>query len=233
MPGWTFPATFSPGSMASTSSVPLVRSPASSSWISWLKLAVFSLALIPFLRLFWLGYQDDLSANPIEFVTRSTGIWTLAFLCITLAVTPVRRLTGQGWLLRLRRMLGLFAFFYACLHLTTYVWFDQWFDLSEIIKDVFKRPFITAGFTAFVLMVPLALTSNQWAMRSLKRRWQQLHRLIYLIAPIGLLHFWWHKGGKNDFFEPSVYAGVVVLLLGLRWLWHRQAKRARLERATT
>jgi len=219
--------------MASTSSAPLARSSAFSSWISWLKLAVFGVALIPFLRLFWLGYQGDLTANPIEFITRSTGIWTLVFLCITLAVTPLRRLTGQGWLLRLRRMLGLFAFFYACLHLTTYVWFDQWFDLSEIIKDVFKRPFITAGFTAFVLMVPLALTSNQWAMRTLKRRWQQLHRLIYLIAPIGLLHFWWHKGGKNDFFEPIIYAGVVVLLLGLRLLWHRQAKKAQQARAAT
>lgn len=219
--------------MSSPSRAPRVWSSAFASRIAWLKVFVFCAALIPFLRLFWLGYQDDLSANPIEFVTRSTGIWTLAFLCITLAVTPLRRLTGLGWLVRLRRMLGLFAFFYACLHLTTYVWFDQWFDLSEMLKDVFKRPFITAGFAAFVLMVPLALTSNQWAMRALKRRWQQLHRLIYLIAPIALLHFWWHKGGKNDFFEPSIYAGVVLLLLGLRWWWHRQAKKARQANATT
>lgn len=211
--------TFTPGA-------PLVRSSWLPAWMTWLKVAVFAAALIPFLRLFWLGYHDNLSANPIEFVTRSTGLWTLVFLCITLAVTPARRLTGQIWLMRLRRMLGLFAFFYASLHFTTYIWFDQWFDLSEIVKDVFKRPFITAGFVAFVLMVPLALTSNQWAMRRLKRRWQQLHRLIYLIAPIGLLHFWWHKGGKNDFFEPIVYGVVIGLLLGLRLWWHQRAKAA-------
>jgi len=216
--------------MALTSNASLAQSSSLTARIAWLKVAVFIAALIPFLRLFWLGYQDNLTANPIEFVTRSTGIWTLVFLCITLAVTPVRRLTGQVWLIRLRRMLGLFAFFYACLHFTTYIWFDQWFDATAIIKDVFKRPFITAGFVAFVFMVPLALTSNQWSIRALKRRWQQLHRLIYVIAPIGLLHFWWHKGGKNDFFEPIVYGVIIVLLLGIRIWWYWQAKQARQSR---
>ncbi len=189
-------------------------------------LGVFLLCLVPLARLFWLGYCDALSANPIEFVTRSTGTWTLVFLCITLAVTPVRRLTGLGWLLRLRRMLGLYAFFYACLHLTTYVWFDQWFDLNEIIRDVIKRPFVTAGFAAFVLMLPLAVTSNAFSMRRLGRRWQSVHRLIYLVAPVALLHFWWHKAGKNDFFEPLIYLVIVAALLGIRLAWRRTANRA-------
>ncbi|MGH1361577.1 MAG: sulfite oxidase heme-binding subunit YedZ [Burkholderiaceae bacterium] len=187
--------------------------------------AVFVASLVPFARLFWLGYQDNLTANPIEFVTRSTGTWTLVFLCLTLAITPVRKLTGLGWLLRLRRMLGLYAFFYGCVHLATYVWFDQWFDLTEIIKDIFKRPFITAGFVGYLLMVPLALTSNGFAMRRLGRRWQLLHRLVYLIAPVGLLHFWWHKSGKNDFFEPVIYTVVVAILLGLRYFWRRRVAR--------
>ncbi|MFK7963530.1 MAG: protein-methionine-sulfoxide reductase heme-binding subunit MsrQ [Burkholderiaceae bacterium] len=217
--------------MALTSDLPMARSNSLPARIAWFKIGVFLVALIPFLRLFWLGYQDELTANPIEFVTRSTGIWTLVFLCITLAVTPVRRLTGQVWLIRFRRMLGLFAFFYASVHFTTYVWFDQWFDVAEIFKDVFKRPFITAGFAAFVLMVPLAVTSNQWSMRWLKRRWQLLHQLIYLIAPIGLVHFWWHKSGKNDYFEPIIYAGVIALLLGLRLVWRQQARRAQKARA--
>lgn len=188
---------------------------------------VFLGGLAPLTRLIWLGYFDGLSANPIEFITRSTGTWTLVFLCITLTVTPLRRLAGLAWPLRLRRMLGLFAFFYGFLHLTTYIWFDQWFDLIEVVKDVFKRPFITAGFTAFVLMVPLALTSNGWSMRKLGRRWQLLHRLIYLIAPIGLLHYFWHKSGKNDFFEPIVYALIIGLLLGLRLYWRHQTRSRR------
>ena len=140
------------------------------------------LSLVPFLRLFVLGFQDRLGANPIEFITHSTGFWTLTFLCITLTVTPLRRLTGWQQLVRLRRMLGLFAFFYASAHLVTYVWFDQWFSLEEIVKDVWKRPFITVGFTAFLLLVPLAVTSTNFMMRRLGRRWSQLHRLVYLIV---------------------------------------------------
>ncbi len=187
---------------------------------------VFGLCLLPLARLFWLGYHDGLSANPIEFVIRSTGIWTLVFLCITLAVTPLRRLAGLSWLLRLRRMLGLFAFFYASVHLTTYVWFDQWFDVAEMLRDVIKRPFITAGFVCFLLMVPLALTSNAWSMRRLGRRWQKLHRLIYPLVLIGLLHFWWVRSGKLDFFEPTIYGLIIAALLGLRLVWRLQAQRA-------
>lgn len=142
-------------------------------------------------------------------------------LCATLAVTPLRRLTGFAALARLRRMLGLFTFFYACLHLTTYVWFDQWFDPLAILLDVVKRPFITVGMTAFVLLLPLAATSTDAMMRRLGRRWVELHRLVYLIAPLAILHFWWHKAGKNDFFEPAIYGAVVALLLAAR-LWRRQ-----------
>lgn len=137
-------------------------------------------------------------------------------LCMTLAITPLRRITGFNRLASLRRMLGLFAFFYACLHLTTWVWLDQWFDVRAMVADVVKRPFIAAGFTAFVLMVPLALTSNQAMMRRLGRRWSALHRLVYVVAIAAILHFWWHKAGKNDFEEPIVYAAIVAALLGYR-----------------
>ncbi|MBN9427770.1 MAG: protein-methionine-sulfoxide reductase heme-binding subunit MsrQ [Burkholderiales bacterium] len=183
--------------------------------------AAFIAALLPLARLVWLGFTDGLSANPIEFVTRSTGTWTLVMLCLTLAVTPLRRLLGWSWLLRLRRMLGLYAFFYGCLHFTTYIWLDQWFDVPAMAADIVKRPFITAGFTAFVLMLPLALTSTKAAMRRLGRRWQRLHRLVYAVACLGVLHYWWHKAGKNDLAEPLIYAAVVAVLLGLRWWWRR------------
>lgn len=176
-------------------------------------------ALLPLARLFVLGWLDDLTANPVEFVQRSTGTWALVMLCLTLSITPVRRLTGWNALIRLRRMLGLFTFFYACLHLTTYVWLDQWFDWLAIVEDIAERPFITVGFTAFVLMVPLALTSTNAMMRRLGHRWQELHRLVYAIAVLAVLHFWWHKAGKNDFAEPLVYALIVGGLLALRVTW--------------
>lgn len=181
---------------------------------------MFVVCLLPLARLFALGWFDGLGANPVEFVTRSTGTWTLVMLCATLAVTPLRRLTGLAVLARLRRMLGLFTFFYACLHLTTYVWFDQWFDPLAILLDVVKRPFITVGMTAFLLLLPLAATSTDAMMRRLGRRWAELHRLVYLIAPLAILHFWWHKAGKNDFAEPAIYGAVVALLLAAR-LWRR------------
>lgn len=165
------------------------------------------------------GFDGGFGANPVEFLTRSSGFWTLTFLCLTLAVTPLRRLTGHSWLLKLRRMLGLFTFFYACLHFTTYVWFDQWFDPSSIARDIVKRPFITVGFTAFVLLIPLALTSTRGAIRRLGRRWQLLHRLVYLIAVLALLHFWWHKAGKNDFAVPTVFALIVAVEFALRLPW--------------
>ena len=183
------------------------------------------LALVPFARLVALAYGDALGANPIEAITRSTGWWTLALLCITLSVTPARQLSGWTTLVRLRRMLGLFTFFYACLHLTTWVWFDQWFDIADMMRDVLKRPFIAVGLSAFALLVPLAATSNRAMMRRLGGRWKLLHRSIYLIAPLGVLHFWWHKAGKNDLLEPMVFAAIVGVLLLARLV------RVRLRRA--
>ena len=189
----------------------------------WAKWVVFGLSLLPLLRLIALGVQEKLTANPIEFITRATGDWTLYFLCLTLAVTPLRRFTGINELLRLRRMLGLFTFFYASLHFLTFIWFDHFFDLAEIMRDVFKRPFIAMGFSAFILLVPLALTSNDAMLRRLGRRWSLLHRLIYPIAILALLHFWWMRAGKHNFAEPLVMSAVVAILLALRLIWLRRA----------
>lgn len=187
-----------------------------------LQVGLFALALLPLARLIWLGLQDRLGANPIEFITRSSGDWTLYFLCITLAVTPLRRLSGLNWLVRLRRMLGLFAFFYACLHFTSFIWFDHFFDLQAIWKDILKRPFITVGFSAFVLLIPLAVTSNKAMLRRMGRHWQSLHRLIYVIAILGILHFWWMRAGKNNFAQPILMGSIVALLLGFRLAyWYR------------
>ena len=191
-----------------------------------IKAALFMLALLPLARLIWLGFQDRLGANPIEFITRSSGDWTLYFLCFTLAVTPLRRLTGWNWLLRLRRMLGLFAFFYVCLHFTTFIWFDHFFDLQEMGKDILKRPFITVGFSAFVLLIPLAVTSTNAMMRRLGRHWQTLHRLVYVVAVLGILHFWWMRAGKHNFAQPLLMGGIVVLLLGFRLVYWWRTKRA-------
>lgn len=179
-----------------------------------LRVAVFLVCLVPFARLIALGFADGLGANPVEAVTRSTGWWTLTLLCITLAITPLRRATGAHWLLRLRRMLGLFAFFYACLHFTTYIWLDVWFDLAAVAKDVVKRPFITVGFTAFVLLWPLALTSTNGMQRRLGRAWPRLHRLVYAIVVLGVVHFWWLV--KRDVTEPAIFAIVVAALLAAR-----------------
>ena len=188
----------------------------------WAKWMLFGLSLLPLLRLIALGFQDRLSANPIEFITRATGDWTLYFLCLTLAVTPLRRITGLNALIRFRRMLGLFTFFYASLHFLTFIWFDHFFDLAEMVRDILKRPFIAMGFSAFVLLVPLALTSNDLMLRKLGRRWSVLHRLIYLIAILGLLHFWWMRAGKNNFTEPLVIGVVIAVLLALRLIWLRR-----------
>lgn len=185
---------------------------------------LFLACLFPLARLIVLAFSDGLGANPIEFITRSTGTWTLVFLLITLSVTPARRLTGLAALLRLRRMLGLFAFFYACLHFTTYIWLDQFFDWAAIVKDVIKRPFITIGFAAFVLLVPLAVTSTNAMMRRLGRRWQTLHRAIYFIAAAGVVHYWWLV--KKDITQPALYGLVLTLLLGYRvvvW-WEGRAR---------
>ena len=178
------------------------------------KIALFFLSLIPLGRLIWFAFYGGLGANLIEFVTRSTGTWTLTFLLITLSVTPLRRLTGNNSLIRYRRMLGLFAFFYACLHFTTYIWWDQFFEWPAIVKDVIKRPFITVGFACFVLLIPLAITYTHAMQRRLKRRWQQLHRLVYLIAIGGVVHYWWLV--KKDITQPILYGFVLALLLGYR-----------------
>ncbi|SAK94049.1 putative sulfite oxidase subunit YedZ [Caballeronia calidae] len=200
-------------------------------WVVPAKVAVFVLMLYPLARLIVLGMtgvNGGLSANPIEFITRSTGRWTLVYLCITLAITPVRRMTGITALARFRRMIGLYAFFFAVLHFTTYIWFDKWFDVAEMLKDIGKRPFITVGFAAFVLLIPLAVTSPKAMVRKLGRRWQTLHRAIYLIAALAILHFWWMKAGKHDFEQPKIYGAIVIALLGWRviaWCRTRAARR--------
>ena len=184
---------------------------------------VFLACLIPLARLVWLAYTGGLGANPIEFITRSTGTWTLVLLLVTLSITPLRRLTGYNALIKMRRMLGLFAFFYVCLHFTTYIWLDQFFEWASIVKDIKKRPFITVGFASFVLLVPLALTSTNAMMRRLGRRWQQLHRLVYLIGIGGVVHYWWLV--KKDITQPALYALVLAILLGYRltkWLQARK-----------
>ena len=190
--------------------------------VSAVKAAVFMLALVPFARLIYLVLTGAL-VEPLQFITRSTGDWTLYFLCITLAITPLRRFSKWNWLLKLRRMVGLFAFFYALLHFTTFLWFDHFFDVAEMLKDVAKRPFILVGFIAFVLLVPLAVTSTNAMVRRLGgKRWQWLHRLIYIIAPLGVLHFWWMKAAKHDLNQPMLFVAVVTVLLALRIWWARQ-----------
>lgn len=194
--------------------------------LAWMKRGLFVLALLPLARVVLAGFEGRLGANPIEAITRASGDWTLYFLCLTLAVTPLRRLTGMNWLLKLRRMLGLFTFFYASLHFLCFIWFDHFFDLAEMAKDVIKRPFITVGFTAFVLLVPLALTSSDAMVRRLGRHWARLHRLVYVVAVLAILHFWWMRAGKNDFAEPLLFGAIVALLLGLRIVFRWRAARA-------
>ncbi|WP_184251743.1 protein-methionine-sulfoxide reductase heme-binding subunit MsrQ [Paraburkholderia atlantica] len=194
-------------------------------WVVPAKVAVFIAALYPLARLVLFGLTDRLGSNPIEFITRSTGLWTVVFLCITLAVTPLRRLTGVAALVRFRRMLGLYTFFYATLHFTTYLWFDKWFDVAEIVKDIGKRPFITVGFAAFVLLIALAVTSPRAMVRKLGRRWQTLHRAIYVIGALAILHFWWMKAGKHDLLLPKIYGAVMIALLGWRLVvWIRERR---------
>jgi sulfoxide reductase heme-binding subunit YedZ len=192
--------------------------------VARIKAAVFVACLIPLALLALRAWRDQLGANPIEYITRATGWWTLTFLMITLTVTPVRRLLSMPWLLRLRRMLGLFAFFYASLHFTTYIWLDQFFDLAAIVKDVVKRPFITVGFSAFVLLTPLAATSTNAMVKRLgARRWQWLHRLIYVIGILGVTHFLWLV--KKDIREPLVFIVILACLLGTRlwWRWRESS----------
>jgi sulfoxide reductase heme-binding subunit YedZ len=188
-----------------------------------LKFVVFILAALPFLRLVFAVYREDLGANPLEFITRNTGDWTLYFLCVTLSLTPLRKLLEWHWLIRLRRMLGLFGFFYASLHFLTFLWFDHFFDLGDMWRDLVKRPFITVGFIAFVLLLPLAITSNNAMIKRLGgKQWQLLHRLIYLIVPLGVLHYFWMKAGKNLLLQPLLFGVLVSVLLGMRLYWRFQ-----------
>lgn len=191
------------------------------------KPAVFVLCLIPFGVLLWRIAVDDLGANPIETINRYTGDWTLRFLLITLAVTPMRRIFGWTVPMRFRRMLGLFAFFYVCMHFLSYAWLDQFFRIEEIVKDIVKRPYITLGFTSFLLLIPLAVTSTDAMVRRLgARRWLGLHRLVYVAAVGGVAHFIWMV--KSNYREPLVYAALLAVLLGARLLWFARNTRARL-----
>ncbi len=195
-------------------------------WLAAGKSLVFLAALMPLGKLAWLASHQGLGANPIEKITHTTGYWTLSFLLLTLTATPLRALSGWLWPVRWRRMLGLFAFFYACLHFLTYLVLDQFFDWTAIVKDIAKRPYITVGFAAFVMLTPLAATSTNNMVRRLGgRRWKLLHRLVYLIGILGVVHFWWLV--KKDITEPAQFAGVLTLLLGFRVV---QAVRKRLVR---
>jgi sulfoxide reductase heme-binding subunit YedZ len=188
--------------------------------INFTRIVVFTNGLVPALLLTWDAYQQKLGANPIEFATRATGALTLVFLFITLAVTPLRKLTGANWLVKFRRMIGLYSFFYGCLHLLTYVWFDKFFSGREIVQDVTARPFITVGMVSFLLLVPLAVTStNNMIKRLGGKRWATLHKLTYVAAVGGVIHF--YMGVKADTTIPIIFAVVLAVLLGYRWVKSR------------
>lgn len=187
---------------------------------------LFAVALLPFAWLLYGAVTNNLGANPAEHLIRAMGDWTLRFLCITLAITPLRVMTGTPALARFRRMLGLFAYFYVVLHLLSYSWFDMGFDLADIAKDIAKRPFILVGFSGFLLLTPLAATSFNRAIKALgPKRWQALHKLIYVIACLGILHFFWMRAAKNNFAEVAVYAAIVATLLGWRLFQFWRKKR--------
>ena len=194
----------------------------SSSTVQRAKWALIALGMLPLMRLVVGFFTNQLGANPIELITRSTGTWTLVGLAVTLSITPLRKLLNWPWLIRLRRTAGLLAFFYVCLHFMTYVWFDRFFDVEDIIKDVIKRPFITVGFAAFLLLIPLAVTSNNAIIKKLGAKlWQRIHYLVYVIAILGVVHYWWLV--KKDLTQPIIYACVFALLLGLRVMWKLRA----------
>ena len=180
---------------------------------------IFMASLLPLAWLCWLAWQDRLGANPVETLSHRTGDWSLRFLLLTLAVTPLRRLSGWNGLQKFRRMLGLFAFFYVCLHFGVYLIFDQFFDWAGIVEDVAKRPYITVGFTGWLLLIPLAVTSTNGMIKRLGRNWQRLHRLVYLIGTLGVLHYLWLV--KADIAEPLLYGGILGVLLGYRLWWWR------------
>src|SRR5208283_2432112 len=187
------------------------------------KIAIFLAALVPLERLLWRAFHEGLGANPIEVITHSTGDWTLILVLTTLSITPLRRITHQYWLIGLRRMIGLFAFFYGTLHFLTYIWLDKFFDVHDMLHDVAKRRFITVGFSAFVLMIPLAITSTKgWIRRLGGKNWQMLHRAVYLAAVCGVIHYYWLV--KSDVRKPVFYGVLVGALLLWRladWLLKR------------
>lgn len=200
----------------------MVLQPGSKAFLGLSKALLWPLCLAPLLFMLLGVFQVSgygLGANPIEELLHRCGEWGLKFLLITLAITPLRRITGWSWLVRYRRLLGLFAFFYVMLHFVVYIWLDRQLDLGSIVEDIVKRPYITIGMVAIVMLIPLAVTSTRGMMRRLGRRWQKLHRLVYVIAILGVWHFWWQV--KADFLEPSIYAGILALLLGVR-LWYRK-----------
>jgi methionine sulfoxide reductase heme-binding subunit len=183
---------------------------------------VWLLALIPITRLIWLGFNDNLGANPVEFIEHSTGTWALVFLLASLSMTPIRLLTNQVWQIQLRRLLGLWMFFYATLHFIAYIWLDFGFLMDDIYKDVIKHPRILVGFIAFALTIPLAATSNQYMMKKLKSKWKKLHQSVYIIAILAVLHYLWLV--KKDITEPFYYAVVLVILLGTRIYFYYKKK---------
>jgi methionine sulfoxide reductase heme-binding subunit len=194
------------------------------------KAVLFVVCLLPFAWLLYGIFTNNLGANPAEYLVRSTGDWTLRFLCVVLLVTPLRVISSTPQLARFRRMLGLFVYFYVALHLLSYSWFDMSFDVGDIVNDIIKRPFILVGFSAFLLLTPLAATSFNRAIKTLgAKRWQLLHKLVYVIAGLGILHFFWMRAGKNDFNEVFVYAAILATLLGWRvvqFMKKQQAKKA-------
>jgi sulfoxide reductase heme-binding subunit YedZ len=182
--------------------------------LRWIRVALFVICLVPFAQLIYNALTNNLGANPIDAITRHTGSWALIFLLVTLSITPLRKIFSWNGLVKYRRMLGLFAFFYAALHFTTFLVLDHFFDFNAILKDIMKRPFVTAGFTGLVLIIPLAITSTTGMIRRLGKRWQQLHRLVYLAAVAGVIHFYWLV--KADIRRPVQYGFVLTLLLGYR-----------------
>ena len=209
MLAWIYESTFNHISMWR-----LISKVPSKKHMAAFKAVLFLLCLLPLFRLVWLAINDDLSANPIEFIERSTGFWSLFILLSTLSLSPIRLLTGRAWQLQFRRMLGLFVFFYACLHVMSYVWLDYSFNWADIVKDIIKHPYVLLGASAFILTVPLAITSNNFMIKLLRQRWKQLHKLVYLIAILGVVHFLWLV--KKDMREPLFYMAVLALLLGIR-----------------
>ena len=188
---------------------------------------LFALCMLPITWLIYRVATNGAGANPQEYLIRATGDWTLRFVCIVLAVTPLRTITKTPQLARFRRMVGLFVYFYVVVHLLSYSWFDMGFDVAEIARDIAKRPFILVGFLAFVLLTPLAATSFNAAIKTLgAKRWQLLHKLVYVISGLGLLHFFWMRAGKNNFAEVFVYAVIIAVLLGWRLLEYSKKKRA-------